>query len=50
MPRSSQEFARKDLFSTLQLFVADMGCMPLADGSVDVVFTSTNPIMAGGTS
>lgn len=31
---------RSDLAQNIELFVADMGCMPLADNSVDVVFTS----------
>lgn len=36
----AERVMRDDLASTLELFVADMGRMPLADSSVDVVFTS----------
>lgn len=38
--RFVERFMRDDLALDLELFVADMGCMPLADRSVDVVFTS----------
>lgn len=38
--RFAERVMRGDLALTLELFVADMGCMPLADRSVDVVFTS----------
>jgi hypothetical protein len=38
--RFAQRFMRNDLGQTLELFVADMGCIPLADRSVDIVFTS----------
>jgi|688.fasta_scaffold32579_2 hypothetical protein len=38
--RFAERVMRGDLALALELFVADMGCMPLADRSVDVVFTS----------
>ena len=38
--RFAEQFMRGDLLKSLQLFVADMVRMPLADNSVDVVFTS----------
>ena len=38
--RFAERVMRGDLALTLKLFVADMGCMPLADRSVDVIFTS----------
>jgi hypothetical protein len=42
--RAGRQFAeqamRADLASSLELFVADMGYIPIADHSVDVVFTS----------
>lgn len=36
----AERVMRKDLAQDLRLFVADMGRLPLADNSVDVVFTS----------
>jgi hypothetical protein len=38
--RFAERVMRGDLALALELFVADMGTMPLADRSVDVVFTS----------
>lgn len=38
--RFAERFMRGDLAKNLNLFVADMAFMPLADNSVDVVFTS----------
>jgi hypothetical protein len=38
--RFAERVMRGDLALALELFVADMGCMPLSDRSVDVVFTS----------
>ena len=38
--RFAEKFMRGDLHHKLDLFVADMGRMPLADKCVDVVFTS----------
>lgn len=38
--RFAERFMRNDLARKLELFVADMGRMPLADNSVDAVFTS----------
>ena len=38
--RFAAQFMRTDLAADLELFVADMGCMPLTDDCVDVVFTS----------
>ena len=38
--RFAERFMREDMANNLNLFVADMGRMPLADNSVDVVFTS----------
>jgi len=38
--RFAERCMRSDLAQNLELFVADMACMPLADSSVDVVFTS----------
>lgn len=38
--RFAESVMKTDLVLTLELFVADMGRMPLADNSVDVVFTS----------
>jgi ubiquinone/menaquinone biosynthesis C-methylase UbiE len=38
--RFAERFMRGDLALELELFVADMGCMPLVDHCVDVVFTS----------
>ena len=38
--RFAERFMRGDLARKLDLFVADMGCMPLADRCMDVVITS----------
>ena len=38
--RFADRFMRRDLARNLELFVADMGRMPLANNCVDVVFTS----------
>ena len=38
--RFAEQNMRSDLAENLALFVADMACMPLADNSVDAVFTS----------
>lgn len=38
--RFAERMMRGDLAKSLRLFVADMGRLPLADNSVDVVFTS----------
>ncbi len=35
----AQQYMRSDLLNNLKMFVADIGRMPLADNSVDVVFT-----------
>jgi hypothetical protein len=38
--RFAERFMRPDIARNLSIFVADMGSLPLADNSVDVVFTS----------